>query len=330
LAGIAVIALGGGLVAVCVAFVVVGVLGTIVAFALMFRRFVRPRRDVRLSRLPRLAWDAAPLAVQETLGQVTFRIDVVLLSLLTTSAVVGAYGAGYRILEATLFLAWSVATSVLPMYSYLDRGSSPSLDRVFGASIKFGLVLALPIAAALVVCSRAVVDLLFGLEDYAETVDALRWLALAVAVYPIGHLASALVAVRRAGRITIVASAAVAFANVVLNLILIPIYGIVGAAATTLASELLLAGISVVLARPEARAEWRWVLFAPVVAALAMGGSMAPFRDDLLIALPLGAVVYLAVLALAEGPRLRTDLGALRHAGGVRVPLDEIEPQAPA
>ncbi|MBC7859425.1 MAG: oligosaccharide flippase family protein, partial [Burkholderiaceae bacterium] len=189
LAGLAVIGLGGGIVAVCVAFVVVGALGTAFAFAIMFRWFVRPRREVRFDRLPGLAWRAAPLGVQEALGQVTFRIDIVLLSLLTTSAVVGAYGAGYRILEATLFLAWSVATSVLPMYSYLDRSSRPSLDRVFGASIKFALVLVVPIAVTLFVCSRAVVDLLFGLDEYGETVGALRWLALAIAVYPVGHLA---------------------------------------------------------------------------------------------------------------------------------------------
>lgn len=330
LAGLAVIALGGGIVAVCVAFVVVGALGTAFAFAIMFRWFVRPRREVRVDRLPGLAWRAAPLGVQEALGQVTFRIDIVLLSLLTTSAVVGAYGAGYRILEATLFLAWSVATSVLPMYSYLDRSSQPSLDRVFGASIKFALVIVVPIAVTLFVCSRAVVDLLFGLDEYGETVGALRWLALAIAVYPVGHLASALVAVRRPGRLTIFAAALVASANIVLNLLLIPVYGILGAAATTLASEVLLAVVSVMLARPEARAPWRWVLFAPVAAGLAMGGAMAPLADDLHLAVPVGAVVYLAALALVEGPHLRHDLAVLRRAARARAPLvEELEPQAP-
>jgi O-antigen/teichoic acid export membrane protein len=328
LAGTAVLAAGGGVVAVTVAFLVVGVLGTLVAFAIMYRGFARPRARLRPARWPRLALQAGPLGVQEVLGQVTFRIDTVLLSLMTTAALVGAYGAGYRILEATLFLAWSVANSVLPMYSYLTRDSRPPIDRVFGGSLKFGLVLAIPIGVALLVCARAVVDVLFGLDRFDETVSALRWLALAIAVYPVGHLASALVAVRRPGRVTIASSAAVVAFNVALNLVLIPRYGINGAAIATLASEALLAVLSVWLARPEARADWRWVLTGPVFAGAAMGGVMLPFSDRLAVALPLGAAVYLVALAAAERNTLRDDLAAVRAAARSAPAIAE-EPQAP-
>jgi hypothetical protein len=45
-----------------------------------------------------------------------------------------------------------------------------------------------------------------------------------------------------------------------------------------------------------------------------MAAAMAPFADTLLLALPIGAVVYLGVLALAEGKELRGDIAAVRAA----------------
>ena len=312
---IAVVVAGGDLIAVAFTGAVFNVFGAAFTFAILYSRFAAPRFAFRPRTWPRLYVTSAPLGIQEVIGIIIFRIDAILLSLMTTAAAVGVYGAGFRVLEATLFLSWSIGTAVLPLFSYLDRGSKPSLSRVYEGSLKFGLALMVPVGVTLLVCARPIVDVLFGLPKYEGTVPVLRWLGVAAILYPIGYLSGELIAIRRPGRFAIVSSAFVAVFNIGVNLILIPTYGAVGAAATTAASEALLAVLGIVLALTvTGTPRLLWVMAAPLIAGAVMGAAMAPFAGTLLVALPIGAVVYLAVLALAEGKELRGDIAALRAA----------------
>jgi len=314
LIGIAVLVVGGGIVAVAVGQLVAAVFGLVIALFLLYRRFARPQPELRPRRWGRLAKASAPFGMQEVLGQLVFRVDTVLLSFLTTSVIVGAYGAGYRILEATLFVAWSVGTSVLPMYSYLQPGSSPSLSRVFEGSLKFVTVLMVPLSVIMFVLAEPLVDLIYGLPEYEGTVVVLRWLAFAILAYAVGHLAGILVLVRRPGRLTVIATGAVAVFNIVLNLIVIPEYGAEGAAAATLATELLLAVIALALARPVVGFPRPLaVAGGATLAGVAMAAAMLPLRDDLLLALPAGVLAYAAVLLIFEARSLTGDLAAVRE-----------------
>jgi O-antigen/teichoic acid export membrane protein len=311
--GIAALVLGGGIVAVALGNLAAALMALVLSMLILGWRFDRPSLLVHAREWPRMARDSAPFGLQEVLGQIIFRMDIVLLSLFTTSAVVGSYGAAYRVLEATLFLAWSVGTSVLPMYSYLEPGDEPPLERVFEASLKFVVVIMLPLAVVMLVCAEGLVDLLYGLPDFDGAVSVMRWLAFAIVAYGVGHLAGVLVLVRRPGRVTVRAMAAVAAFNIAITLALIGPFDAEGVAAATLATEIVLAATALMLARPVTGLPGAWrVGGSAVVAGAAMAAVMMPVRDELAIALPLGGAVYLAGLALLEAGRLGGDLQAIR------------------
>lgn len=311
--GIGALVLGGGIVAVALGNLVAALLALVLAMLILGWRFVRPSPSVRPREWPRLARVSAPFGLQEVLGQIIFRMDIVLLSLFATSAVVGAYGAAYRVLEATLFLAWSIGTSVLPMYSYLEPGDDPPLERVFEASLKFVVVIMLPAAVTMLVCAEAIVDLLYGLPAFDGAVPLMRWLALAIVAYGVGHLAGVLVLVRRPGRVTVRAMAGVALFNIAITLALIGPFEAEGVAAASLATEVVLAATVLVLARSVTAVPSAWRVGGPaLLAGTAMAAAMWPVRDQLAIALPIGVVVYLAIVGLLEAPRLGGDLAAVR------------------
>lgn len=242
-----------------------------------------------------------------------------LLALLATSAVVGNYGAAYRMLEATLFLVWSVGFSVMPVYSYLDDRAGGDLRRIVEGSLKLIVAVMAPIATVYLVCARPIIDLVFGLPEYEDSVGLLRLLAPAIIAYGFGHLVGILVLVRRPGRLTVFATAGVAVFNVVACLALIPWLGAKGAAIATIASELLLAGLGLWLARAViGMPRMVWITAAPLGAAVAMGAVMAPLADRLWLALPAGALTYAAALFAFEARRLREDLVLLRSIAGRR------------
>jgi O-antigen/teichoic acid export membrane protein len=318
--GLAAIAAGGGVVAVAAGNLVASLIGLVIALVLLYRRFNRPALRVAPRGWPALLERAVPFGLQEVFGQIVFRLDIVLLSLLTTSLVVGAYGAAYRMLEATLFLVWSVGTSVLPMYSYLrtvreggGEPGQPTLEQAFSGSLKFIVVLMMPVSVVLFVCARPIIDVVFGLPEYESAVTVLRWLAFAVLAYGVGHLAGLLVLVRLKGAVTVGVTAAAAAFNLVVNLLLIPPYGAAGAAAATLATQVLLAVVALVLAARAIDAPLRRAVPpSAILAGAAMAAAMLPVSDRLALALAAGVAAYLAVLAAVEALLPDGDLKVVR------------------
>jgi O-antigen/teichoic acid export membrane protein len=318
--GIAIVLSGGGIVSATAASALgVSVVGTAWAWSIVLRRFGRPQTGLRVREWPRLLGQAIPFSFQEMLGQVIFRFDTVLLAAVAASAVVGAYGAAYRMLESTLFIAWSIGFAVMPMFSYLREGGDGSLTHMFEGALKLVLVLMAPIAAALLVCAPAVIDAVYGLPRYEASVEVLRLLAPAVAIYSVGHIAGILVLVRRPGRVTVTVSAVVAAVNVAACAVLIPWIEARGAAIATLVGEGMLATIGLVLAqRVTGSRRLLWVTGSPLLAAVAMGLAMWPVADRLWLALPIGAIVYVGVLLVAEARRLREDIALFRSIGARR------------
>jgi O-antigen/teichoic acid export membrane protein len=144
-------------------------------------------------------------------------------------------------------------------------------------------------------------------------VPVMRWLAFAIVAYGVGHLAGVLVLVRRPGRVTVRAMAAVAAFNIAITLALIGPFDAAGVAAASLATEVVLAATVLVLARPVTGVPNAWrVAGSALVGGAAMAAVMLPVHDALAIALPLGALAHLAVLALIEARRVSGDLAAIR------------------
>jgi O-antigen/teichoic acid export membrane protein len=309
--GIAIILSGGGIVSATAGSALgVSVVGTVWAWSIVWRCFGHPHPGLRVGEWPGLFRKAIPFSFQEMLGQVIFRFDTVLLAAIAASTVVGAYGAAYRMLESTLFIAWSIGFAVMPMFSYLQAAP---LTHMFEGALKLVLVLMAPISAVLLVCAPAIIDVVYGLPDYQSSVEILRLLAPAVAVYRVGHIAGLLVLVRRRGRVTVTVAAVVAAVNLVACAVLIPAIEASGAAIATLISESLLALLGLILARrATGSTRFLWVAATPVLAAIAMGLAMWPVNDSLWLALPLGAVVYVGVLLALEAHRLRDDIALFR------------------
>lgn len=311
--GILVILLGGGIIGVAIVTAVAALAGLVMSLVMLHRYVGAPAREVQPRGWPGLYRDAAPFGLQETLGQLIYRVDTVLLSLYASAAVVGWYGASYRLLEATLFLAWSVAGSATPMFTYLTERTAPRLSVAFEKSLKFVAVLMVPAAVTFTVCAEPLINLVYGIDQFGPAVGSLRWLAWASLAYGIGHVSGALVLIHRRGRVTVFATAAVAAQNLVLCLVLIPAFSLDGAAAATLVSEVTLCLLSVILAVPVVgRLRLHVVLGGPLVAGAVMAAVMYFVRDSLVLALPLGTLAYLAALALFEARTYGEDLTFVR------------------
>jgi O-antigen/teichoic acid export membrane protein len=305
--GIGILAAGGGVVSVAAAYTVGSLIGFLVGLWLVHRH-LPPAFTLDRARWRALTQESVPFAAQDVFTILLFRVDAVLLSLLSTDAAVGRYGAAYRLLESTLFVSYSLAGAFAAMYTYLEDDSDPTIQAIFGRSIKLALAALVPAAVVFGILAEPIVKLVYGAE-LAGAADPLELLAPVVVLLGFVVLCTSLVVSRRNATIMVPVTAAMCVLNIALNFALIPSLDDSGAAAAMLITEAAFAAIVLVIVlRTVRNVAWLRAVAAVVVAGAAMAVPAALLHSSLLPALVVSSAVYLVVLVAVERVVSPTDL----------------------
>ena len=296
-----VVTLDAGFYAV-VATAAVGALATLlVTWAIVFRE-ARPRPRIDREVWRRLLVLALPVGAALAVSELYFRLDTLLVSVFRPYDEVGLYALSYRMVELIGILPAIVMTSVFPLLARYLQESRELAARTVDAAGDLFVAIGAPIAAGGLVVAPELVRLIGG-DEFAGSAGPLRILLFAVVLaFVSGLFGHALIAGGRQGSALRLGITALVF-NLVLNLSLVPPFGIEAAAAVALASELLLVSGGLVLVRrdlglrPHFRLLWRATAAAAVMAAvLALVSELS-----LALLLPLGVLLYMAGLWLLGG-----------------------------
>jgi O-antigen/teichoic acid export membrane protein len=299
--GIAALKAGYGVVAVAVAYSIGSTTGVLIGFVLLARTIGVPARAVQPRRWRSMAVESVPFASQDAFTVLLARMDTLILSVLATQAIVGIYGAAYRLFESTFLLTYALSGSFSAMYAYLGHDTSPSLSSMFQRSIKLALVLLTPVAVLLAVLADPICRRIYG-SAFAASATPLRILAPATVLLGLVSLASSLLLSRENPRRMVSLTAVIVVVNVALNLVLIPLYKDTGAAVAMLASEALFA----VWIMRRAYHAVRGIAWFQLVAGTLVGGACMALATVLLLdfSLPLaivsGALAYVLALLAVE------------------------------
>jgi len=283
--------------------------------------WVRRRLGVGFTRPPAgafrsLLWRSLPFGLNGIFITIYMQLHYMqlhysLLSFFTDDAATGVYAAAAKLVTFLCFIPSAMTQALYPYLSRLAAANNDGPRKAATRSIRYLALVSFPAAVYLLFRGDAVVSLVYG-EAYADAGKLLAVLALTLpfvfATYP---AAVTLNALRRERANTAVAGGAAAL-NVVANLILVPLWGPLGAAAAFLATESSQSVARQILLRvflgPFALA--RNVL--PVAAAAAVMAAAMYFTRALPLfgELPILAVVY-AAGALLTGAARRDDLAAV-------------------
>jgi O-antigen/teichoic acid export membrane protein len=241
---------------------------------------------------------AIPFLIYGVLGVIYYRIDTVLLSLMTNTAVVGRYGAAYRLFDTLFFLPSLVINAIMyPVFSKLSLVSEADLKVAIEKSLNFLLFCGLPIATFMFVAAPGIIGILYHRSDFVSSVPVIQALAPGLVFLYINSVLNAiLVSTGQEKKITIMAGAALVF-NLGLNLLLIPLYREVGAAIVTSLTELLLLGISATIIPRRLLPTSSILVSLKALAASLVMGVVAFFLKSLpvLVILPIATLEYFIV-----------------------------------
>lgn len=266
-----------------------------------FFRLVGVRFAIDWALIRGLIRTSIPFVAYGVLGVIYYRIDTVLLSLMTNAAVVGWYGAGYRLFDTLNFLPTILMTPIMyPVFSKLSTTSEERLKLAIEKTMNLLLFFGIPMAMGLMFAAPNIIGFLYHRPEFVHTVPALQALAPGlVFLYINAVLATILISTKREKKIPIMAAIALVF-NLGLNLVLIPVYQHVGAAIVTSLTELLLAAIAIVfIPRHLLPVGSLRVGVKSLVASLVMAVAILLLSTfQILVILPVAMLVYFGTATL--------------------------------
>jgi O-antigen/teichoic acid export membrane protein len=217
------------------------VLGTFTAamvlIALFLKGFGRPRFKFSLPLCRHIFLQSVPLGISIILIQVIYNVDTVMLGFMRTDAEIGYYNSAYRIILPLIMVGGVYFDAVFPVMSNYYQTSLASLEKLQFNTAKLMGIIALPLAFSGTFLALPIITLLYG-PKYSHGVIPFQILIWAVALIYLNMIyARGMWACNRQNKYVKIVFAQ-ALINIVLNFVLIPPFGIIGASVSTVAAEL--------------------------------------------------------------------------------------------
>lgn len=321
---------GYGVLAAGYAYVVAGAAAFVVAHVFL-NRLLPLRGGVRI-QAGELVRFSAPLVVASVVSKLLSQTDTLMLRYFLDATSVGLYNAAYPLAAGLPVILSSFGFLYLPLTSRLDAdGKREEINEVHKLTTKWIFIAGFPVFLAFVAFPGDVVAIVFG-GEYVAAGTALAVLAVGFFTSAaVGRCQDALSAFGYTGYILAVNTLAAA-TNAGLNLVLIPTYGVIGAAVASALSFVTLNGVSFLVL-------WRLTGITPfsrstvktfVVLPLALFPPAIALSQVLtlsLVTLPVfGLLAGLAVVALVAvtgclQPEDEVPIELVERRLGVRVPF---------
>jgi len=320
---------GYGIMGFCTAVLLASVLHLALTFSIMAGKFSRPNfRLLDIKLCIHLLRQALPFALSGALSAMYLRIDGLMLKHIMGTGgnvAMGWYGTGYGFIMSLTVIPGAFMGAVFPVVSRMLGSSKPAVDFLYTKSLKLMFITALPIAVGVTFLADGIVMSLYPLERFtfqdqeaiSRILEILTWACALIFINFVFVTIFRAANKQRAFLTVMVASVSV---NIASNLILIPMYGHLGAAVSMVVSEsvIFIYGLWYTQKRVCKVNELSFVpksVFASAV--MAMGLFIWKYTAWLGESVPLPLVICLAVIAyfavmLAMKGLTREDINMLK------------------
>ena len=320
LVGIATVIAGGSLVLTLATFPAVAIVQVFVAYGIVTSKQGRPKLVATWSYFACALREATPYGLASVLFRLSARVDVLFLGFFIGAAAAGVYNVAYRVIFFLQFTGYYAGVALFPLASRLYVSSRKDLQALYRKSLNITILIAFPAACGLWLIAPGLIDLVFG-DAFAESASVLRLLSGLVFLVFLNHMMGVFLMSCDQQIYRTRCYWTAAWVNVLGNLLLIPIFGIKGAAVATLLSETLLSIRFVIRLRDVLG--WPQVGSRLAISSMAVASFFLPFvlfpSLSLFVVIPASTFIYLGTLLLFKDIRrkeVRTLVTLLRDKYG--------------
>lgn len=268
-------------------------------------KFAKPKIEVDFGFWKETLKQAWPFGLVVVFVAIYFWIDSVMLSLMKGDEVVGWYSAAYRMVLVLLLIPNAYFDSVFPVMSRFYVSSKQSLKFIYEKSVKYMLLLAVPIGVGTTLLADKAILLIFGAE-YSHSIIALQIIIWSIAFIFVSGVFAQLFNSLNKQIIVAKVTGSCALLNVILNLILIPKYSYIGAGIATVVTQFIALALvfiwSLRIGYGISSKKLIGIIVKVLIASAIMGVFVFYLQDLTLWGLvPLSALLYFIVLYTIRG-----------------------------
>ena len=186
------------------------------------------------------AW---PIALLSLLGAFMLNVDIIMLGWFRSAAEIGLYSAGQKVAQIFYTLPTIIASAIFPALSRaVNQEEKQKATLIMEKGLAVVFFIALPLTAGGIALSESILRFLYGQEYIAGSTAFQILIATILVVFPGPLLGNLVLAYDKQKKIAGYV-ALTSLGNVILNFLLIPRFGIVGAATATLVVQVMYIGL---------------------------------------------------------------------------------------
>ncbi len=247
-----------------------------------------------------------PLTPNSLIRWITDSSDRYIVGILLGMNAVGIYSAAYAIGSLIQLLVTPIQLILFPELSKMyDESRLDEVKFYLSYSLKYFLFLGIPSVIGISVLSRAILEILTKPEFVTGSM-VIPFVALAGLLSGIFQIVINITHLLKKTQFNLYIHIIAASANLLFNIMLIPMIGILGAAIATFISYLLMVTVAFYISFKQISFEidWSFIAKSIISSALMAATIVAIYPEDLLkllIAISFGGIVYLVVIVALGG-----------------------------
>ena len=228
-----------GLYGISFAYVFANLIVVIFLYIVVKKRVSKPKFEFDREFCKKITIYSLPFALTSFFSMIFSSIDMVMITKMVSSYDNGIYSAAYKLISifTTFFGVYSAV--IFPVMSRFFKNEKNLLVITFEKSIKYLLLIVIPLSFSVNLYSYDIVTLFFG-QKYAATSSVLSVLMWSLFLSYIDGVSLNLLNASHKERYVTLTFLIAALFNTILNIFIIPLYSYDGAAFTTVVSQILI------------------------------------------------------------------------------------------
>jgi len=231
--GIPLLLNGYGIIHIAFLCLILSFISLIASLYILSHYISKPKIFFDITFTTKLLKQVSPFFIISIFVTIFYKIDIIMLSKLIGTHAVGIYGAAHKFLVILMVAVSSYNISIYPILSSLFKDSKIKFFDIFEKTLKYEIMLIVPVVVLFVLFSDKIVLLVFG-DEFIDSIIVLKVIIISVIPYSANYTFSRAILASNNQRITLRVTGFNVIANIALNFILIPYYGALGAAVATL------------------------------------------------------------------------------------------------
>lgn len=241
--------------------------------------------------------DAIPFGIFSIFLVINYRVDTVMLSFMKSDYDVGLYNAAYTLVSSLSIIPISFIGALFPLLSRISTDSKDSLGYTYEKSLKYLLLIAIPIVFGTIILADKIILTIYG-KEYTPSILALQILVISIIPVFMHNVFGAIILALNKEKSAVFMWGGCSLINIILNYMLIPVFSLYGASFTTVISETVICiQFYYFVSKHLGKISIKQMFYKPLLGSLLMSFFLLLFNyTSVYLLIPIGAIIYLLII----------------------------------